>query len=308
MGADERFRCSLDSARRTEPVAGSATHVRTWLLLEHSGPWGPTALRDARLPDGLGAQLERLAVQHRAKVLLIRRPRAAHDPERLNVFAAYADPSEPVLEHGTVADLCEVLDLDLAGLRSGRGSGLRRVEQESVFAVCTNGRHDACCAVRGRPVAMALDDSHPDQTWEVSHIGGDRFAGNLVVLPHGLYYGRLDPDAATDVAETHLAGRMDLRYLRGRSSYPMPVQAAEIRLRRELGLTGLGDVRLIALRRAGEITLTRWVAGPSTYDVTVRTTVAERARLTCKSRDDGPVPHHEVVRLLPAESFLTRSR
>ena len=28
-------------------------------------------------------------------------------------------------------------------------------------------------------------------TWEVSHIGGDRFAANLLVLPEGLYYGRV---------------------------------------------------------------------------------------------------------------------
>src|SRR4029453_5830608 len=58
------------------------------------------------------------------------------------------------------------------------------------------GRHGACCAERGRPVAAALAQAHPEETWEVSHIGGDRFAGNLLVLPNGLYYGRLDPGPA----------------------------------------------------------------------------------------------------------------
>ena len=67
------FRCAADSLLRDEPVLGTATHVRTWLLLEHVGPWGDKALRDARLPDGLGAELQRRAAEHRAKILLIRR-------------------------------------------------------------------------------------------------------------------------------------------------------------------------------------------------------------------------------------------
>ena len=46
---------------RDEPLAGTATHVRTWLLLEHSGPWGNDALLDARLPDGLGPALQQQA-------------------------------------------------------------------------------------------------------------------------------------------------------------------------------------------------------------------------------------------------------
>ena len=39
------FRCAAESLLRDEPVAGTATHVRTWLLLEHVGPWGDDALR-----------------------------------------------------------------------------------------------------------------------------------------------------------------------------------------------------------------------------------------------------------------------
>ena len=30
-----------------------------------------------------------------------------------------------------------------------------------------------------------------DEVWECSHIGGDRFAGNLVLLPDSLYFGAL---------------------------------------------------------------------------------------------------------------------
>ena len=292
----KRFSCAVASVLRAEPLAGTATHVRTWVLLEHSGPWGDDALLDARLPDGLGPALKQLAKAHRAKILLVRRARAKHDPERLNVFAAHADPRRPRVEHGTVVDLREVLDLDLTSFRGGGSAGLAPYDG-SLFCVCTNGRHDACCAEFGRPVAMALDDAHPEQTWEVSHIGGDRFAGNLVVLPEGLYYGRLDPRDAVTVAGAHLAGELDLDHLRGRSSYPMAVQAAEHHLRRQLGATRIEDVGLVRRTVDGEVTTVTFTVAGATYVVRVRTLAdpASATRLTCKAHRENPIPRHEVL-------------
>ncbi len=154
-----------------------------------------------------------------------------------------------------------------------------------------------CCAERGRPVAQALDRAHPDETWEVSHVGGDRFAANMVVLPHGLYYGRLDPVSAISVAGSHLAGELDLDHLRGRASQPMPVQAAELQLRRELGATREDDVVLVERSRDGDLTTATFAVAGGTYDVVVRTVndPATATRLTCKAHRDNPVPAHELV-------------
>jgi len=292
-------RCAAESLLRDEPVAGTATHVRTWLLLEHVGPWGNDALLDARLPDGLGARLKQQAREHRAKVLLIRRFSSVPDGAGVRVFAAYADPVAPRLETGTLADPREVLDVDLGAMRAGGSSGLTPYAG-SLFCVCTNGRHDACCAERGRPVAQALDRAHPDETWEVSHIGGDRFAANMVVLPHGLYYGRLDPASSIAVAGAHLSGELDLDHLRGRSSWPMPVQVAEIHLRRELGATRVADVVLREQVLDGDYTSASFTVAGGTYAVVVRSIRDERtaARLTCKAARDNPVPQHEVVKVV----------
>ncbi len=291
-----RFSCAAASSLRDEPLSGTATHVRTWVLLEHSGPWGNDALLDARLPDGLGAALKQQARTYRAKILLVRRARAKRDPEQLNVFVADAHPRRPRVEHGTVADLRQVLDLDLTSFREGGSAGLAPYDG-SLFCVCTNGRHDACCAELGRPVAMALDEAHPEQTWEVSHIGGDRFAGNLVVLPEGLYYGRLDPQRAIGVAGAHLAGELDLDHLRGRSSYPMPVQAAELHLRRQVGATRVADVALVRRTIDGGVTTAIFAVAGGTYAVRVRTLVDQETatRLTCKAHRDNPIPRHELL-------------
>ncbi|MGY2701405.1 sucrase ferredoxin [Nocardioides sp. HB32] len=290
------WRCAAESLLRDERVAGTATHVRTWLLLEHVGPWGDDALLDARLPDGLGAALKQQAKAYRAKILLIRRFSSKPDGDGVRVFAAYADAARPRIETGVLGDEREVLDLDLTAFREGGSSGLTAYDG-SLFCVCTNGRHDACCAERGRPVAKALDAAHPEETWEVSHIGGDRFAANLVVLPHGLYYGRLDPVSSIAVAGAHLAGELDLDHLRGRASYPMAVQAAEVELRRELGATREDDVVLLGQSRDGDVTTATFGVAGGRYDVAVRTThdPASAARLTCKAQRDNPVPRHDLL-------------
>lgn len=300
-GGDEgRWRCAAASLGRQEAVAGSATHVRTWLLIEHVGPWGATALLDARLPDGVGEELRRRAKQLGAKILLIRRYSSKPSSEDgIRVFAGHADPVAPRMESGLVTDARDVLDLDLRALRAGGTTGLPAYDGD-LYCVCTNGRHDTCCAERGRPIAKALASAHPEETWEVSHIGGDRFAGNMVLLPHGLYYGRLDPDAALAVVGAHRRGELLLDNLRGRSSYSMPVQAAEISLRRTLGRARIDDLRLVGSSTEGEVTRAEFDAAGGRFEVRVRTTRASGppARLTCKAARPEAAPVHETLGVL----------
>jgi hypothetical protein len=289
----ERFRCALTSDRRGDDLAGTASTVRAYLLVEWSGAWGVDALRDSRLPEEAKRVL-RAARGLGVRVNLVRRHRAPARQDRMRVLAAYADPERPWLEVTELASPAQVAELDLDALGAGRSPGMTPVA-EPVFAVCTHGRHDACCAELGRPLAAALSTAQPDATWEVSHIGGDRFAGNLLVLPHGLYYGRIDPAAAVAVAGAHLTGHLELDHLRGRSGWAMPVQAAEIALRRQLGATGLDEVRLVSRRRDGGTTRVELAALGRTWAVEVHSSTGpETTRLTCSATRDNPLPHHEI--------------
>ena len=146
-----------------------------------------------------------------------------------------------------------------------------------------------------RPVVAALTRAHPEETWEVSHIGGDRFAGNMLVLPHGLYYGRLDPPSAIAVAGSHLTGHLDLDHLRGRSGFAMPVQVAEIALRRDLAETRDDALRLVARSVADGVTRAEFDVAGATYLVEVRSTGGDLAQLTCRATRANPLPHHEVL-------------
>jgi (2Fe-2S) ferredoxin len=218
---------------------------------------------------------------HRVRPLLVRRHggRAAGPPM---LFAAYVHADRPWVRSGALDDVRDLLDLDLAGVGSGRPPGLETYE-DPLFLVCTHGRHDACCAERGRPLAAAMAQVAPSHTWEVSHIGGDRFAANVLVLPHGLYYGRLEPRDAAGFVDAHLAGRLDVEHLRGRSSYPFSVQAAEIYLRRRLGLDDIAPLPLVEHVRHATETRAVFVVGEARWEVRVHTEVGEPRQLTCRA-------------------------
>jgi len=293
------FRCSVASLSREEPLLGTASTVRSFLLIEDAGPWGTEALRDARMPEHVKRRLRQLSGRSKVRVLLIRRHRSAVRVGRRRVFAAYADPDQPWLETTTVAHDDALLALDLDALGRGASPGLTPAEGQ-LFCVCTHGRHDTCCAEFGRPVARALHASHPEESWEVSHIGGDRFAGNVLVLPDGLYYGRVPAARAPAFARDHLAGRLDLDLLRGRSGLTLPAQVAEVVLRRRLGETRNGAGRTIALARTGDVTSVGLQASGSTYTVRVRRSQpAEEHQLTCRALRTNPVPAYDVVAVEP---------
>jgi hypothetical protein len=283
-------------------MAGTASTVRSFLLVEHPGPWGVDALRDARMPDGIGPELRARADAGGTKVVLIRRPAGgSKQTEGVRVFAAYPHHAEPWLETTVLDDLAGVHDLDLEALAAGRSLGLT-VHTEPVLAVCTHGRHDACCAELGRPTAAALTLSHPEHTWEVSHVGGDRFAANLLVLPQGLYYGRVEADEAPGLAAAHLEGRLDLDHLRGRSGLAFPAQVAEVAVRRETGETRTDAVRLVSSQRSGEDTSVVLDVDGTSYDVVVRCTQTEATQLlTCRAARENPAPTYEVVRIRRSE-------
>jgi hypothetical protein len=291
------FRCAAASLARDEDVLGTASTVRAFLLVENAGPWGTDALHDARIADDVKEGLRTAADRAGVRVLLVRRHRNVAAGPGVRVFAAYADPVAPWLESATLATERLLLDLDLDALGAGRSPGLTPTE-EPVLCVCTHGRHDACCAERGRPVAAALAASHPEETWEVSHIGGDRFAANVLVLPDGLYYGRVAADAAPGLADAHLAGHLDLDLLRGRSGFGFPVQVAEVAVRRSLGETRRDAVRLQGVERAGDDSRVRLAVAGTSYDVVVRCSQSrERHQLTCRALRPNPQPSYEVVSL-----------
>ena len=239
----EALPCATLSRALKEPLYGTASRVRGWVLLEQPGPWGREAVTESRLDRDLALALDRAATAARLRLLLIRRPgRGSSQPH--TCLVAHTSRRDRWLERRRLDDPAELLELDMAGVVSGERPGFGEEVEEPVYLVCTNGRHDRCCATYGRPLALALQASHGELIWESSHVGGDRFAGNLVCLPSGHYFGRVGPGEAERVVARHRQGTIDLDHYRGCCIDPPAVQAAEWFARRASGLLGTDDLDL----------------------------------------------------------------
>ena len=265
--------CAEASLQNAEPLAGTASRVDRWVLVEYRGLWGYDALPASGLSDEVKRRLrEQRDAKPNTKVLFIRRPHRREHPG-LAVFWGSSPERGGELFHAELDRYDDLLELDLAG----RGAEV----DHPLLLVCTHGRHDRCCARYGRPLYQALEEQAEDGwVWQASHLGGDRFAGNVVILPHGLYFGRVAPADAWSLLDEYLAGRIDLDHYRGRSAYTFAEQAAEIELRRKAGLRAVDEVELV--RRDGATFGFR--AGSRSFDLRVTYEPGELTYLTCKAR------------------------
>lgn len=294
----ERFSCALASRLLGEPRYGTASQARRWLLVEQPGPWGTDAVVQSRLPSQVAVRLRAVARAAGARLLVIRRPgRSA--PTRRTCFAVVSTGGIRHVERFIVDHPADLLGIDWSPLRGFAPVG-GEVVDHPLYLVCTNGSHDTCCARFGRPVARALEEALGDRVWEASHYGGDRFAGNLVCLPDGIYYGGVDAGQALGLVERHQAGRVDLDHYRGRSFLPFVAQAAEHFVREERGLTHVDDV---AVQRVDAMGGGRFRVGvvTSAGEVIAATVECSEAidpqQLTCRSSSEEHPPRYRLVAL-----------
>ena len=294
--------CSAVSRSLGEPLFATASRVSAWVLIEQPGPWGREALLASRLDPVIGRALHDRAHATGVRVILIRRPGRTLPGPR-HAFLAYTGRRARWLEELRLEDASELLDLDWSLLGRERPPGYGRPLAGALYLACTNGRHDQCCATWGRPLAQALAGAVGDRAWECSHIGGDRFAGNLVCLATGVYYGRLGATRAPEVVALHERGRLDLEHYRGRCVDPPVVQAAEYFLRRELGVTGLDEVAAEWRGQAADGAVgVRFAVPDGRWMVRLRVGADEDARpLTCQVRRPRRPPLYELLDLARLE-------
>jgi Sucrase/ferredoxin-like len=287
-----------------EPMCGTApVGTAGWLLIEHSGPW-PAFGYPADLPAALVATAERL-LGHGVRPQLIRRTdRGGRRGDGVRaVFVVggggesrWVERVDPEMLTGRQAGRVLRPEAFSAPCRPGWGRS-----QGALLIVCTHGRREVCCARYGRPVALALAARFGSLVWETTHVGGDRFAANLVLLPQGAYFGRLDPGRAVRVAELALGGELDLDAYRGTAGRSAASQSAEWHLRRVLGEGRIGAVRV--LRGGGEVedgsgaASTHWFGrGHERYSVVVEPCTYPDSQETSCASDTAQAPRgHRLI-------------
>ena len=295
MALTDLSRCSAASLHRGDPQAGTAPVASRWLLVEHQGPWAKAPMDTEPLLGPVGADVEAVCAQVGGKVLLVRRPtrRPPGDEER-HWYAV--DTARRTWVRGTWRTPADLLE---AARALGRPLTESNDDAEPMVLVCTHATRDACCAVRGRPIALTLARALPDEVWECTHLGGHRFAGTLLSLPDGACFGRLEPSTVLDVVTAHRLGRTDAGHLRGTTRWPPAVQAALVAVLAAHGPASADDAEPGTVEADGDRTRVEGLGSGALPELVVVDVVTERlpdAPLSCGDRPKAHVAQRATIR------------
>jgi hypothetical protein len=244
--------CADVSHESSEALAATASRVDHWILVEYRGLWDRDVLGGSLLSAKLKAHLRsQLAELGHARLLFVKKPERRSYGRRQLYFGSSRPGEERffALEFDRHDDL---IGFDFVGALGGGETPGVPVDHP-LLVVCTHGKRDRCCAKHGRPLYDALRrDAESGWVWQSTHVGGDRFAGNVVVLPEGLFYGRVSPEETSALMDEHSRGKLLLERYRGRSAFSFPVQAADHALRVEDGLVGIDELAYAGGERVSE--------------------------------------------------------
>jgi hypothetical protein len=272
-------RCSEIADAAQDPREGSAPPAEQWLLIEHPGPWGRVPLTQSGIDQQVVDAASAWAARSNGRVLLIRRPgRSSRSMVGRRWFRVDSRPGRAAVRTGTVAD-----ERALAAAMISTGERY----DGPLHLVCTHGRHDTCCAVRGRPLVAALAAADPEATWECSHLGGCRFAATMALLPHGFLFGGVPAPDAVTLTKQYDAGLLDPRWLRGRSCHPPAVQAAQHHARAATGAFGVDALGVRSVTRTGSSGWRVLLADPDCAVELVERRVDAGRPLTCAATAPG---------------------
>jgi hypothetical protein len=209
-----------------EQMPGTADPVDVWLLLEYRPAWRAKAVSDHELAattaDWFGSLPGVLAAEGlKARPQFIRQPELESTSLRLMVGSVAG------LFEFTAPGYDELQQVDVAHVVANPNDYAERQIGEPRYLVCTNGQRDLCCARFGLPIYQALRERFGARVWQTTHLGGHRFAPNVLVLPQAALYGRVSEESLDEFVRDTELGTLHGPLLRGRHGYAAPAQAAE---------------------------------------------------------------------------------
>jgi hypothetical protein len=286
-----RLWCSDAARRRGDDNAGTASRIDVWILVELPATWGRNPIHDAVLPPDVRDALKRASANiPKSRLVFIKKRTECLGPTRVYIIRSAPELSTITLDLNSID---EVASLPFTSLITHHSSLVT-----PLVLVCTHGQHDSCCGRRGYPLFDALRQQEGIDLWQCSHIGGDRFAANAVVLPWGLYYGPVEPRDAQALADSIAREEILLPSYRGRCTMPRPVQAAETFIRRQTRILGRDALHFVSRDEVDEErTRVRFrdLSG-TTHEATIERYIAhDAARLTCTAMHDDPIPSFRLV-------------
>ncbi|MGG6263984.1 sucrase ferredoxin [Leptolyngbya sp. AN03gr2] len=214
-----------------EELIGSAPNSSMYVLIECPLPWASKAIDSKKIPLNLRETIQKIrSIDRSIRFLLFlgeSRVRSRVMVFRKVLPSGYHKREFELESIDQVAPLLEQ-HLNPTGLEIECYPS----DTQDVF-VCTHGSHDKCCAKFGYPFyrqALKLVDQFQlsnTRFWQVSHIGGHRFAPTIVTFPDGRYYGALDETSLSAILQRSGDIQCLNRVYRGWGILPAPIQVME---------------------------------------------------------------------------------
>ncbi|MGZ5440388.1 MAG: sucrase ferredoxin [Thermoanaerobaculia bacterium] len=287
-----RVYCSDAARLRGDDNTATAARVDVWILVELPITWGHDPITEAALPQVVRDALRRASHEiPRCRVVFIRKRVECLGATRVYIVRSAPHTGMTRLDLDTIDEVATIPFISIANDTTAPAA-------RPLVLVCTHGQHDSCCGRRGYPLFDALRQRDELEVWQCSHIGGDRFAANAVILPWGIYYGPVEPRDAGALAESIAREEIFLPAYRGRSSMSRPVQAAETFLRRERNELARDAFELVARETLenGRVQIHLRDRTGAIHDVTIEQFAsAETATLTCTAKVATTVPQFRLV-------------
>ncbi len=244
----QRMLCSMYSREQGEDLIGSARTVNQFLFLEVPKPWHSSITRTDQLPDELAeahkeatkndlfdgkflfiAPDEDYSVDDRVRFLYFERPEGS--------FSTYDRMSFHVPEQ-TMIEAGKLLLKDPASAGQELDQYRETNDHFRELLVCTHTERDPCCGEFGGSIYRALRSHYANEQtriWQTSHIGGHRLCPNIVDLPDGRYWGRMNLDSLDPFLDRETGFERISDQYRGWCALERPVQILERKAFEEVG-------------------------------------------------------------------------
>ena len=234
---------------QSESIVGTAVPADTFILIETPQPWEKPALLSPGVSEALrqvikpwlsfGIRVHLIANEHtlnqrRRRMLIFQQSGNSHQDRNRRLVGDYKAWE---IQMDSAAAMASALD---QFLKNNRADWQPIPSGQRHLMVCTHASHNECCGMYGYPFyrgAIAAiqtlgltEQVHP---WQISHIGGHRFAPTLIDFPQGRYYGNLDQASLPCLLKHQGDIEPLLSSYRGWSLLSKPLQILEAELLRQ---------------------------------------------------------------------------
>lgn len=238
--------CSQQSRQAGLEIIGSALTHNRYIFIECPTPWLPYEFDSPSVPSclkELELEIYDKYEQIKTRFFLIFNPNyKQNNLTKVLTFSKENDYSSGYIkEEFNLNNINQASDF-IRDYLAGNSLNIKPIENNyRDILICTHGSQDKCCGKYGYPFyrqALKLVENlflKEVRIWQVSHIGGHRFAPTAIDFPEGRYYGHLDESSFTSIlTKTGDINNLSKVY-RGWGILPEFVQVLEKKLMLSIG-------------------------------------------------------------------------